>query len=144
MLYCCTPFLEAMKFDLKFSNALLRSMNQGYEVRQNENVESDESDEFADFMHSSKSSQDQIERNKNTAHSISIPKRHTSVPPMVAVPSYASLNVHLGHGSKFIRHVFARRHREASHDKNDSSSSTLFVANVPAGATCEVCDFCVK
>jgi len=56
---------------------------------------------------------------------------------MVAVPSYASLNVHLGHGSKFIRHVFARRHREASHDKNDSSSSTLFVANVPAGATCE-------
>ena len=67
MLYCCTPFLEAMKFDLKFSNALLRSMNQGYEVRQNENVESDESDEFADFMHSSKSSQDQIERNKNTA-----------------------------------------------------------------------------
>ena len=52
-----------------------------------------------------------------------------------AVPNYVVLPVKIGK-SKFVRHLFVRRHRDAM---DGDQKNTLFVANVPAGASCEVC-----
>jgi len=53
------------------------------------------------------------------------------------VPAYTTLVFKLDQKSKFVRHLYVRRHRDTS--TNDSGDdATLFVANVPADATPEV------
>jgi len=54
---------------------------------------------------------------------------------VLRVPNYSVLPFQLAPGSKFVRHLYARKHRDNKNDEGDDC--TLFVANVPAGATLE-------